>query len=157
MKISDENKNDKRNVNLLMNTFLEESPSNSPKSKWALVSLLENVNIEQQDFKQLADMALNVGLTKREYAYFLHINPRTLDRNMNENFTLDLDKSEKILRISLLIKRGIETFGNVEKFSKWIREDNTSLQKKPIELFTTIVGIDLIENILTRIEYGVYS
>ncbi len=157
MGVLKESNKDKRSVKRLMNSFLGESPSDSPTSKWALVTALENISMEKSDFKLLAEYALSVGLTKKEYAHFLHINPRTLDRNMNDNYTLDLDKSEKILRISKMIQRGVDTFGNIEKFSKWIREYNTSLQKRPIELFTTIVGIELIENVLTRIDYGVYS
>lgn len=155
--VKNEKREDKRSINKLMSTYLGESPTNSPKSKWALVAALEGGKVEKSDFKQLAAIAIDAGLTKKEYAHFLHINPRTLDRNLNDNYTLDLDKSEKILRISQMVKRGVDTFGNIEKFSKWIREYNTALQKKPIELFTTIVGIELIENVLTRIEYGVYS
>jgi putative toxin-antitoxin system antitoxin component (TIGR02293 family) len=98
-----------------------------------------------------------LGLTKKEYACYLHVNARTLDRNLKEKFTLDIDKTEKILLLWELMKRGIDVFGSEEKFSIWIREFNTALQKKPIDMFSTITGINLVNNLLTRIEYGVFS
>ena len=139
-----------------LNTSSSQSPSGSPKTQWMLVNALQN-NVQTSDFMQLSELAFELGLTKKEYAGYLHINTRTLDRNLKEKFTLDIDKSEKVFRLYEMMKRGIETIGTKDKFSKWIREENTAMQQKPISLFSTIAGIEIINNILTRIEYGVFS
>jgi len=126
-------------------------------NKWALVDMLHNGKLSTSDLKEFLQLSSSLGLTKKESSNYLHINVRTLDRNLKEKFTLDNDKTEKIILLGALMKRGIDVFGSEEKFSSWIKEYNTALQKKPIDLFSSITGIELVDNLLTRIEYGVFS
>ena len=67
-------------------------------------------------------------------------------------------QSEKILELALLQKRGIEVFGNPDKFNLWIETVNIALGSvKPKELLDNSFGIELIKDELTRIEHGVLA
>ena len=68
-----------------------------------------------------------------------------------------MDKFEKRLQLKQLKEKGIKVFGSGEKFSKWVEEFNPALQQRPTELFSTEAGIKHVNNLLTRIEHGVFS
>ncbi|TAJ15775.1 DUF2384 domain-containing protein [Marinilabiliaceae bacterium JC017] len=124
--------------------------------KWTIVEALQE-EVDSSDFNILWNFAAEIGINKTEYAKYLHVTTRTLDRNLNERYTLSVDKSEKALRLFEMMQHGIKVFGSHKKFSLWIREYNTALGRKPVELFTTIAGIDIINNTLIRIEHGVFA
>lgn len=93
-----------------------------------------------------------------EWSTFLHLSERTMQRYKREKGTFDSLHSEKILEIVLLFKKGIEVFGNGEKFNSWLETENLALGKiKPKKLFDNSFGINLLKDELTRIEYGVLA
>jgi len=55
-----------------------------------------------------------------------------------------------------LLEKGYEVFGQ-EKFQIWMRTQNKVLKSKPIDMLNTSEGIQQVEDILGRIEHGVYS
>jgi len=138
----------------LENKILSSNPSTA---KWHIVDFLENRQLESSDFRLFVKEASDIGLTKTQYASLLHISPRTLSRNLNHKFNLDLDKAEKIIQLSRLFKRGFQTFGDKKKFGMWLQTYNIPIQKKPIEYLVAIAGIDLVEDTLGRIEHGIAS
>jgi putative toxin-antitoxin system antitoxin component (TIGR02293 family) len=57
-----------------------------------------------------------------------------------------------------VLTRAIEVFGNSEKATRWMERPNRALgQKTPIEMLGTEEGRKEVEELLGRIEYGVYS
>jgi len=63
-------------------------------------------------------------------------------------------KEHTVMALSL-IKHGIEVFGTIENFSKWLEKENFFFDKKaPIEFMDTHSGIKFIDDRLTAIEYG---
>ena len=93
-----------------------------------------------------------------EWPGFLHLSERTMQRYKKEERTFDSLQSEKILEIALLYKKGIEVFGNKEKFNSWLETKNLALGKiKPKELFDSSFGIGLLKDELTRIEHGILA
>lgn len=125
-------------------------------TNWDIINILNTV-FDSSYFNNLWLKVKNIGFNKTQYSNILNINPRTLERNLKDKYTLDLDKSEKALRLDYLINHGINTFGNEKQFSLWINEYSIALNKKPKDLFNTITGIEIVEEELTRIEYGVFS
>lgn len=94
----------------------------------------------------------------QEWSGFLHVSDRTMQRYKKEKHTFDTPQSEKIVQIALLYRMGIEVFGNKEKFDAWLETENLALGKvKPKQLFDNTFGITLIQDELTRIEYGVLA
>jgi putative toxin-antitoxin system antitoxin component (TIGR02293 family) len=63
--------------------------------------------------------------------------------------------SEKAFAMMSLYKKGRDLFGSTAEFNKWLTEPSFGLgQQIPQELLDTITGIRLVEEELTRIEYG---
>ena len=127
-----------------------------PTTNWGIINILDTV-FDASYFNNLWQKVSNLGFNKTQYSEILNINPRTLDRNLKNKYTLDIDKSEKALRLDYLINHGIDTFGSDKQFSLWINEYSIALGKKPKELFNTITGIEIVDEELTRIEYGVFA
>ncbi len=93
-----------------------------------------------------------------EWSTFLHLSERTMQRYKREKRTFDSLQSEKILEIALLYKKGLEVFGDSDKFNSWLETENLALGKiRPKELFDNSFGINLLKDELTRIEYGVLA
>jgi len=62
------------------------------------------------------------------------------------------------LKIADVMQHTLEVFRNEERVNLWLKSDNKSLHnKKPEELLNTITGLNKVNDILGRIEEGVYS
>lgn len=52
----------------------------------------------------------------------------------------------------------LDTFGSKEKARSWLATPNPSLSdQRPIELARTIEGAERVDEVLTRIDYGIFS
>ena len=93
-----------------------------------------------------------------EWASFLHLSERTMQRYKSENKSFDSIYSEKILQIALLYRQGTAVFGQKEKFSSWLELQNIALgNEKPKNLLVNSFGIGLLKDELMRIEHGVLA
>ena len=103
---------------------------------------------------QLSDL---MGLTQVEICKILHISLRTLQR-YELDFTLDSDASSKVIQLAMLQRRGIEVFGDTGGFNQWLKAPMSSLEgKAPLDYLDTPFGFQLINQILGRIEHGVFA
>lgn len=93
-----------------------------------------------------------------EWAGFLHLSERTLQRHKKDKAVFDAASSEKILEILLLYRYGVQVFGESGKFDLWLRTRNLALGGiKPKDLLDNSFGINLLKDELYRIEQGVLS
>ena len=93
-----------------------------------------------------------------EWSSFLHLSERTMQRYKKEEKTFDPIYSEKILEVSLLYNKGVEVFGDTERFNSWLSANNIALGNvKPKELLDTTFGISLLKDEIGRIEHGVLA
>ena len=68
------------------------------------------------------------------------------------------EESERLYRVQRLLEKAIDVFGNVESARKWLKETAYGLgDVSPLELASTEVGAREVENLLGRIEHGVFS
>lgn len=103
-------------------------------------------------------LAQNFPFTLREWADFLHLSERSLQRYKKEQGTFNATSSEKIIEITMLNKYGKEIFGDQEKFNIWLRTDNVALGGiRPKNLLDSSFGIQLLKDELMRIEHGVLA
>ena len=103
--------------------------------------------IERRDFFRSSD-----------WAKYLHIDKRTLERYKQTRQTLDVPKSEIVIQIAVVLRRGIEVFGNMVKFLSWLNNSNIALgNNKPKDLLDTNFGFGLVKDELTRIEHGIFA
>ena len=105
----------------------------------------------------LMDLAQKFSFTLQELACVMHLSDRTLLR-YSDSEKLDTDASAKVLQLVHLYKRGEHVFGSSDNFGRWLRSNIVALEgKKPIEFLDTPFGFQLIDEIMGRIEYGIYS
>ncbi|MEZ0542419.1 type II RES/Xre toxin-antitoxin system antitoxin [Fibrella arboris] len=113
----------------------------------------QGVNTQRVD--QLSQL---LGLSLKEMAALLQIAERTLHRFRSEG-RLDQQASERLLLLDNLAAHGLQVFDDrADALANWLRYPLRELQNQPpFQLLTTISGFGLVDDVLTRIEYGVYS
>lgn len=61
-------------------------------------------------------------------------------------------------KISDVLARATAIFGSEQEAATWLRQDAVGLdQRRPIDLLATPAGMALVDDLLTRLEYGVYT
>ncbi len=105
-----------------------------------------------------AEVLADSPFTLSDWSNFLHLTDRTLLRYKIENKSFESIYAEKIIELTILIKKGIETFGNKEKFKRWLQNNNIALgSHTPKELLITSVGIQIVMQELLNIDYGILA
>jgi putative toxin-antitoxin system antitoxin component (TIGR02293 family) len=85
----------------------------------------------------------------------LYVTMKTLTNYRNRNTHLNAAISEKVLSIFKLYRKGISIFGSAEEFNRWMSSPAFGLGgQQPNGLLDTMTGVNLINEELTRIEYG---
>jgi len=103
----------------------------------------------------LFDLERISGLSKQAVAKFLHVTSRSLNRYIEEDRQLDAAKSETLLKLFALYKKGTEVFGSKDEFNSWLSKPAFGLRNLvPFDLMETSSGIDLIDEELDRIAFG---
>ena len=87
------------------------------------------------------------------------ISLRTFQRfKVDRNGSLSREQSDRAWRLSELLVKASELFGSKEEAERWFDTPAPALErKKPIELMTSSVGARMVEQLLGRIEHGVYT
>lgn len=102
-------------------------------------------------------MATLLELTVRELATLLSMNERTMARRLVDG-SLNKVESERLLLLMSLAAHGLRVFEDQGKFNRWLRRPLEILDgQTPLQLLDTATGFQVVDQILGRIEYGVYS
>ena len=105
--------------------------------------------------KAFFDVASLSGIDRNQLAGLLNVSLKTLTRYHQQKKKLSAGKSERVLKLLALYKKGEEIFGNVNEFRKWMNEPAYGLGNMiPVSLLQTSGGIDLTMEELSRIEFG---
>jgi putative toxin-antitoxin system antitoxin component (TIGR02293 family) len=103
------------------------------------------------------DLVNKLGLSQLEFANILHVSLRTVQR-FESSKLLDSDGSSKIIQLQNINTKGVNVFGSQSSFNQWIRTPLLSLNNKtPLQYFDTPFGFQLIEQLLGRIEHGIFA
>ncbi|MBC5816672.1 MAG: DUF2384 domain-containing protein [Candidatus Eremiobacteraeota bacterium] len=85
------------------------------------------------------------------------MSPRTYDRRAAANESLKPIEANSVLRVARAVafaKKALGDEGGIE----WLHEKNRALNlRRPIDLLDTEIGTRLVEQVLGRIEHGVFS
>ncbi|HEV3222119.1 MAG TPA: antitoxin Xre/MbcA/ParS toxin-binding domain-containing protein [Puia sp.] len=85
------------------------------------------------------------------------VSVKTLERKDNKT-KLDKKTSSHAVEIARILQHGYEVFRDEEKVKHWLNKENRALNNlKPVELFDTLSGLSMVNDVLGRIEEGVYS
>jgi len=108
-------------------------------------------------FSELEALQKQLDLPLDELASKLSISRATLHRRKNAG-RLSPDESDKVMRFSRLLEHAADVFGNVERGRAWLKFPQYGLGGVvPLEYAKTEVGAREVDNLLGRIDYGVYS
>ena len=100
----------------------------------------------------------NIDLPAEQIADIIGIPRRTLARRKNEG-RLKPDESDRLLRLARVFGSALDLFnGNRDAAVLFLTDVNIALGGvAPIELARTQIGADEVENLVGRIQYGLFS
>jgi putative toxin-antitoxin system antitoxin component (TIGR02293 family) len=85
------------------------------------------------------------------------IAPRTFARRKREG-VLQPDESERVFRYAALLDTAVEVFGDIDAARRWFKEPLQTLHgHSPLDYADTEAGAREVEDILGRLEHGVFS
>ncbi len=107
-----------------------------------------------KNFKYLSDY---MNITLSELARVLCIPDRTLARRRREG-RLHADESDRLLRIGILFENAARVLGGRDQAQQWLKTPKKALGGEiPLEYANTEIGAREVEDLLGRIEHGVFS
>lgn len=107
--------------------------------------------------RQVKRLAGVLCLNSATLAAMLAITPRTIQRQPEEK-RFDRTVSERAVKLAMLAVRGIRVLGDQNEFCSWLQTPNVALgNRTPVSLLTSVIGMGMVEDVLGRIEHGVYA
>jgi putative toxin-antitoxin system antitoxin component (TIGR02293 family) len=108
-------------------------------------------------FRAVTNLQKALALPLGTMATVLGMSRATLHRRKVQG-KIDQDESERLMRYQRLLKKAEDVFGDVESARTWMTTKQPGLAKAvPLDFARTEIGAREVENLLGRIEYGVYS
>ena len=108
-------------------------------------------------FSDLKVLQGSIDMPFEQLAAKLSISRSTLQRRRAAG-RLSPDESDKVMRFSRLLEHATNVFGDIEKARAWLKFPQHGLGGAvPLDYAETEVGAREVDNLLGRIDYGVYS
>jgi putative toxin-antitoxin system antitoxin component (TIGR02293 family) len=127
---------------------------NNDQRSYTLIKLVRE-GIPYSEFTKITNL---VPFTSKEWATYLNISTRTLERHRDENKTFRQEQSERIVAIYQLLNYGISVFEYHQGFFDWLNAKSIALGGvKPKELLDTSIGIGMVKDELGRLEHGILA
>lgn len=109
-------------------------------------------------YEALEHLQRNSGLPYEQLLAWLQLAPRTLVRRKKQG-RFSADESDRLLRASRILGRALELFeGDRDAAMEWMLNAQPALGgTSPIDAARTELGAREVENLVGRLEHGVYS
>lgn len=108
-------------------------------------------------YATLEAIATGFAIPLAVLVHILHLPPRTLARRKKSG-RLSPGESDRLLRLARVVARAAEVLGSDERAGAWLRGPVRALGGvRPLDLLDTDLGAQQVEQVLGRIEHGVYS
>ncbi len=109
-------------------------------------------------FHTLVKLEENSGLSLAVLASIIGIPERTLARRKSSG-RFEPGESERLLRIAILFEQCVELFeGDVTAAVRWLTSSKKALNDQPpLQYARTELGAREVENLIGRLEHGVFS
>jgi putative toxin-antitoxin system antitoxin component (TIGR02293 family) len=109
-------------------------------------------------FQSLASFEKESGLPPSAIAKIVRLPRRTLSRRKAAGRLSDLE-SERLMRLAGLYQKTLDLFeGDAAAARTWLNSPNRGLGRRtPLSLAETELGARVVEDLIGRLEYGVYS
>jgi putative toxin-antitoxin system antitoxin component (TIGR02293 family) len=106
----------------------------------------------------LARLAEGLGVERKRLAKVVGISDRTLSRRLASDSRLSAEESDRTMRLARVMAHAADTLGTAVKASRWLQSPILALGGEvPLDLLDTDAGAKAVEDVLLRIEYGVFS
>lgn len=135
----------------------------TPASEVQFISQVRSGLLPDEAQAQIRQLAAQLDFTVSEMALVLATPERTFARRLGTKpaekaIPLTKVQSERLLLLQAVAVHGLAVFEDQGKFNRWLRRPLAMLQdQSPLQLLDTATGFRLIDQLLGRIEYGVYS
>ncbi len=109
-------------------------------------------------FKAFTILTRSMEVSNKELAELVQISARTLNRRQKEG-KLKADESDRLLRFARIFTHAVNLFeGDKEAAQNWLSADNRALKdESPLGASRTEEGAREVENLIVRLEHGVFS
>jgi putative toxin-antitoxin system antitoxin component (TIGR02293 family) len=108
--------------------------------------------------QELNDLQIALDVPTEKLAPMLGISKATFHRRKLAHGKLGSAVSDRVVRFAGLLGRAIKVFGDSEDAKRWLNSPQFGLGGAvPLDYAKTEVGAREVENLLGRIEHGVYS
>jgi putative toxin-antitoxin system antitoxin component (TIGR02293 family) len=106
----------------------------------------------------VAALAAKLHLGSTVLSQKLGIPLRTLSRRLSQASVLTPAESDRTVRVARVYANAIEMIGDEGKAIEWLSTPNRALGgERPLDQLDTDTGARMVEDVLGRIAYGVYS
>jgi putative toxin-antitoxin system antitoxin component (TIGR02293 family) len=118
--------------------------------------LLQKIH-EGFPFKSLQRVKAALDLDEKSIAGLIGVSPRTITRRKKEK-RLSSGESDRVARLARILDLAETVFEDRDKAKEWLHTPNPALgMETPLDLLDTDYGAKRVEEVLWRIEYGVYE
>jgi len=108
-------------------------------------------------FQAVQNLQRALDLPLEKMAAVLGMSRATLHRRKTQG-KIDQHESERLVRYQRLLKKADDVFGDGASAREWLTHKQSGLGGAvPLDFARTEIGAREVENLLGRIEYGVYS
>ncbi len=109
-------------------------------------------------YRTIESLSLQSGIAVEDIASLIELPQRTLARRKHAG-RLNPGESERLLRLSRAFEGAVGLFeGNVEGAVAWLKKPNRALaDKAPWDYLQTEIGAREVENLIGRLEHGVFT
>lgn len=109
-------------------------------------------------FAEFDKITSKIPFSLAEWASYLQLSERTLQRTQKGKKSFQPVQSERIVELVMLYQFGVEVFGDQESFNIWLNSKSVALGgRTPKELLDTMFGVNMVKDELGRIEHGVLA
>jgi putative toxin-antitoxin system antitoxin component (TIGR02293 family) len=99
----------------------------------------------------------SMGFTREEVERIVALPTRTLTRRKQSKH-LQAAESDRLLRVARVAAHAVVTLGSEPKAAQWLHRPNRGLGgKAPLTLLDTDLGTTQVDDVLTRIDHGVFG
>jgi putative toxin-antitoxin system antitoxin component (TIGR02293 family) len=107
---------------------------------------------------EVVEFGRKAGFTNEELARLIRIPPRTYARRVAAKGRLKVPEGERAVRLMRLFDQARRVFGDHDRARQWFNSPVLALGRKtPLEYAQTEPGAREVENVIGRIEHGVFS
>jgi len=105
-------------------------------------------------FEALVD---SLAISRTQLARLLHLPDRTLARRKRDR-VLPPVEADRLYRLARVFAHALDVFRDREKAAAWLNRPNHVLgARTPLSLLDSDIGVEQVNDLLGRIEHGIFS